>query len=62
MEARFHLWRLTHDGAHLAEAKRLLDFAVAHAPEACRTTMIEGVPLNHEIVEAWERYVAQADR
>ncbi|MHC4134641.1 MAG: ATP-binding protein, partial [Planctomycetota bacterium] len=44
MEARFRLWELTKDKTHLAEAKRLLDFAVEQSPEEYRTSMIENVP------------------
>ncbi|MHC4579797.1 MAG: tetratricopeptide repeat protein [Planctomycetota bacterium] len=54
MEARFRLWELTKDKTHLAEAKRLLDFAVEHSPEDCRTSMIENVPLHRDIMKAWE--------
>ena len=40
MSARFLLFRATKDEAHLAEAKRLLDFLVQHAPEEHRETML----------------------
>ena len=53
MTARFHLWQLTGDTAHLEEAKRLLDFAVEHAPEEDREAMIENVPMHRDITEAW---------
>jgi len=56
MQARFRLWELTKDKAHLAEAKRLLDFAVAHSPEECRTSMLENVPLHRDITKAWEEH------
>ncbi len=53
MEARFLLWQATHDPAHLAEAKRRLDFLVEHAPPECRESMLANVRLHREIVEAW---------
>ena len=53
MEARFLLWRATRDPAHLAEAKRRLDFLVEHAPPECRESMLANVRLHREIVEAW---------
>ncbi|MHC4164902.1 MAG: tetratricopeptide repeat protein [Planctomycetota bacterium] len=56
MDACFRLWELTKYEAHLAEAKRLLDFAVEHSPEDCRTSMIENVPLHRDIMEAWEAH------
>jgi hypothetical protein len=56
MEVRFHLWELTKDKTHLAEAKRLLDFAVEHAPEDCRVSMIENVPLHRDIMKACEEH------
>ena len=43
-----------HSASQLEEAKRLLDFAVEHAPEDCRNSMIENVPLHRDIVRAWE--------
>jgi len=60
MDARFRLWELTKDKAHLAEAKRLLDFAVEHSPEEYRTSMIENVPLHRDIMRAWEEHGAGA--
>ncbi|MHC4491830.1 MAG: serine/threonine-protein kinase [Planctomycetota bacterium] len=56
MKARFRLWELTKDKTHLAEAKRLLDFAVEHAPEEYRDSMIENVPLYRDIMKAWEEH------
>jgi serine/threonine protein kinase/predicted ATPase len=53
MEARFVLWQATHDAAHLAEAKRLLDFLLEHATPECRETMLTNVRLHREIVAAW---------
>ena len=52
MEARFLLWKMTHDGVHLIEAKRLLDHLVAHAPEQCRETMLANVSLHRDIAAA----------
>ena len=49
MHSRWLLWRATKDPRHLAEAGRLLDFQVAHAPSDCRTSMIEGVRLHRDI-------------
>jgi hypothetical protein len=53
MEARFLLWQATRDPAHLAEAKRLLDFVVERAPPECRETMLANVRLHREIAAAW---------
>jgi hypothetical protein len=61
MAARFRLWELTKDRAHLAEAKRLLDFACEHTPEAYSTSMIESVPLHRDIMRAWEGRGESAD-
>jgi tetratricopeptide (TPR) repeat protein len=55
-DARFRLWQLTNDKPHLIEAKRLLDFAVEHAPEDCRASMLEKVPLHRDIMKAWEEH------
>jgi len=52
MEARFALWRATGDGSHLAEAKRLLDEEIAHAPPEYRVAMVERVPLHRDIRRA----------
>jgi len=54
MEARFRLWELTQDEAHLEEAHRLLSFMGDHAPEGCRDSMIANVPLHRDIMKAWE--------
>jgi hypothetical protein len=56
MEARFRLHEVTGERAHLEEAKRLLDFAVEHTPEAYRETMTANVPLHREIAEAWAEH------
>jgi tetratricopeptide (TPR) repeat protein len=52
MEARFLLWRATRDPAHLAEAKRRLDFLVENAPADCRESMVANVRLHREIAAA----------
>jgi serine/threonine protein kinase/tetratricopeptide (TPR) repeat protein len=52
MNVRFLLWQATHDRVHLAEAKRLLDFMVEHAPADCRETMLANVRLHREIAAA----------
>jgi tetratricopeptide (TPR) repeat protein len=52
MDVNFVLWQATRDAARLAEAKRLLDHLVAHAPEEDRVSMIENVPLHREIAAA----------
>ncbi|MCU0727481.1 MAG: tetratricopeptide repeat protein, partial [Planctomycetes bacterium] len=52
MAARFLLFEATGDPTHLAEAKRLLDFAVEHAPEDCRESMLRNVRLHREIMAA----------
>jgi len=54
MEARFRLWELTQDKAHLEEAHRLLCHLRDHAAEDCRETIIENVPLHRDIMKAWE--------
>jgi serine/threonine protein kinase/tetratricopeptide (TPR) repeat protein len=54
MEAGFRLWELTQDKAHLEEAHRLLCYARDHAPEDCRDSMIQNVPLHRDIMQAWE--------
>ena len=51
-EARFLLWQATRDPAHLAEAKRQLDFLVEHAPPDCRESMLANVRLHREIAAA----------
>jgi tetratricopeptide (TPR) repeat protein len=51
-ELAYILWQATHDPAHLAEAKRLLDDLVAHAPPEYRESMLTNVRLHREIVAA----------
>jgi tetratricopeptide (TPR) repeat protein/predicted Ser/Thr protein kinase len=53
MMARFRLWELTRERAHLEEAHRLLRFARDHAPENLRDSMVERVPLHRDILKAW---------
>ena len=52
MEVRFRLWELTRDKRHLEEARRLLERLRDHAPEDCRDSMIENVPLHRDIMRA----------
>jgi tetratricopeptide (TPR) repeat protein len=52
LQARLLLWQATRDRAHLAEARRLLDFVVEHAPPACRESMLANVRLHREIAAA----------
>ncbi len=52
MQARFVLWQATRDPAHLAAAKRRLDFIVEHAPPECRESMLANVRLHREIAAA----------
>jgi serine/threonine protein kinase/tetratricopeptide (TPR) repeat protein len=52
-QIRLLLWQATRDRAHLAEAKRLLDFMVEHAPPECRESMLANVRLHREITAAW---------
>jgi hypothetical protein len=51
---RLLLWELTKGRIHLEEAHRLLCFIRDHAPEDCRESMIENVPLHRDIMRAWE--------
>jgi tetratricopeptide (TPR) repeat protein len=50
--ARFLLWQATRDPAHLAEAKRRLDFMFEYAPPDCRESMLANVRLHREIAAA----------
>ena len=56
MQACFRLWELMQDKVHLAEAHRLLCFMRDHAPEDCRDSLIENVPLHRDIMKAWEEH------
>ena len=59
-EARLLIWKATGDGAHLAEAKRLLDESVAHADPETRASMLTNLRLNREIMAAWINQGADA--
>jgi len=52
MEAHFELYKASGKPEHLAEARRLHEHLLAHAPEACRAAMIGNVALHAEIAEA----------
>ncbi len=54
LEALHCLWQATRDRAHLEQAHRLLMDAREHASEEYRDSMIENVPLNRDIMKAWE--------
>ncbi len=56
IDARFRLWELTKDKAHLAEAQRLLMDAHEHVSEKYRDTMLQNVPLHRDIMKAWEEH------
>jgi len=56
LNARFLLWQATRDPAHLKEAHRLLVHTRDHAPEECRDSMIENVPIHANIMKAWEEH------
>ncbi|MHC4137214.1 MAG: hypothetical protein ACYTDU_19070 [Planctomycetota bacterium] len=62
MEARHRLWKLTKDKAHLTEAHRLLSFARDNAPEDCRESMLENVPLHRDIMRAWEKHGGEGEQ
>ena len=51
--ARLLLWLATRDPAHLDEAKRLLDEALALVPDEYHDAMLTDVRVNREIMEAW---------
>jgi serine/threonine protein kinase/tetratricopeptide (TPR) repeat protein len=52
IEARFVLWQVTGDRAHLDEAARLLAFLVEHAPPDLRAGVVANVPLHRAIAAA----------
>ena len=54
MGAHFQIFRATGDREHLAEAKRLLDYRVEHAPEEYHESMLANVTLHRDIVKAWQ--------
>ena len=51
-EARWLLFQATGDRTHLAEAKRLLDEAVANVPDDVRASMLANLRLNRDIAAA----------
>ena len=55
LEARYLLWRATGERAHLEEAKRLLDEAVAHVDDTTRHSMLTNLRVNRAITAAWNR-------
>ena len=59
---RYLLFNATGGRAHLAEAKRLLDHLVEHAPEEYRESMLKNVRLHREIMEAWEEHGEKATK
>jgi serine/threonine protein kinase/tetratricopeptide (TPR) repeat protein len=52
-EARLLLWRATGDRAHLEDARRLLDEAMADVPEEGHESMVTNLRVNREIMAAW---------
>ncbi|MCZ6788315.1 MAG: tetratricopeptide repeat protein, partial [Planctomycetota bacterium] len=56
MECSFVLWKSTEDKEYLTEAHRLLMHLRDHAPEDCRDSVIENVPLHRDIMKAWEEH------
>jgi tetratricopeptide (TPR) repeat protein len=59
LQARFLLWQATRDRSHLEEAHRLLVHLRDHAPEDCRETMMEHVPLHKDVMQAWGEHGGQ---
>jgi tetratricopeptide (TPR) repeat protein len=45
LQARYLLWRLTEEETFLTGARSDLDHLTAHAPDRCRESMVENVPL-----------------
>ncbi len=58
MRARYLLFKATGRREHLAEARRLLNYFVEHAPAEHRESMLTNVRLHREIMEAWEAHQA----
>ena len=56
LATNFLLWQATQDPANLREAHRLLEDLIDHAPADCRDSMIENVPLNRDIMQAWAEH------
>jgi tetratricopeptide (TPR) repeat protein len=52
MEAHYELWCATKNPEHLAEARRLHQHLLDHAPEGCREAMVANVPLHRDIAAA----------
>ena len=61
-EVRYLLWQATGEAEHLAEAKRLLDHLVQHAPAESRASMLKNVRLHREIMKAWAEHGEKAER
>jgi tetratricopeptide (TPR) repeat protein len=53
IELRLVLWKATGRVEHLAEAQRQLTFLRDHAPQDCRESILENVPLHAAVVAAW---------
>jgi tetratricopeptide (TPR) repeat protein len=60
-EALLMLWEATGDRTHLAEAKRLLDEALALAPEEDRESISRNLRVNREILAAWREEFGEDD-
>ena len=56
LEALHCLWQTTKNRAHLEAAHRLLMDAREHASEKYRDSMLQNVPLNRDIMKAWEEH------
>jgi tetratricopeptide (TPR) repeat protein len=56
MDVSFALWKATGNRDHLLDAHQRLLYLQEHAPEGCRDSIIEAVPLNRELMHAWERH------
>ena len=56
--ARYRLWRLTGDPAHLGESRSLLRHLRDHAPEEYRESMVENHPLHLAIAAEREEHGA----
>jgi tetratricopeptide (TPR) repeat protein len=56
MEAHYEMWRATEKPEHLAEAHRLHEHLLEHAPEDRREAMVEFVPLHRDIAAAWAEH------
>ena len=56
LEALHCLWQATKDRAHLEEAHRLLMDTREHVSDEYRDTMLQNVPLNRDLMKAWEEH------